>query len=195
MTSRILGTPAQPAPAGNAAPAAAPRDDQWAYAHLLATRFDDLLLGEFDSAAHAHAHHLFHFDEGGSDAFTGGIFNRNLAAKLASRPIRAAAVKDWFKATGVEPRKHLFAALNVHPSTLSRAKADTALDPAVTERVLRHSDLLVRAAEVFGTEGKAWMTKPHDQLDGKSPLEYSSNEFGADKVRAMLIAIEYGGVV
>jgi len=32
-------------------------------------------------------------------------------------------------------------------------------------------------------------------LEGKTPMEFAGNEFGGAKVRAMLNAIEYGGVV
>lgn len=121
--------------------------------------------------------------------------NRDVAALLASQPVPVEAIEEWFVATGMERRKDMFLALNVHPSTLSRAGANKAMDASVTERMLRHSDLLVRAAEVFGEDGKTWMTKPHDLLDGKTPMEFASNEFGGAKVRAMLNAIEYGGVV
>jgi uncharacterized protein (DUF2384 family) len=59
----------------------------------------------------------------------------------------------------------------------------------------RQSDLLVRAAEVFGDQGPTWMTKPHPLLDGKTPIEFAANEYGGEKVRAILTAIEHGGVV
>jgi uncharacterized protein (DUF2384 family) len=122
-------------------------------------------------------------------------FNIDLAATLAAQPITAEAIRKWFDATGLERRKDLFQALHVHPSTLSRAGPETEMDASVTERMLRHSDLLVRAAEVFGEDGKTWLTKPHDLLGGKTPMEFAGNEFGGAKVRAMLNAIEYGGVV
>ena len=100
-----------------------------------------------------------------------------------------------FTASGLERRKDLYSALHVSPSTLSRAGPETEMDPSVTERMLRHSDLLLRAAEVFGVDGKTWLTKPHELLGGKTPMEFAGNEFGAAKVRSMLNAIEYGGVV
>ena len=50
-------------------------------------------------------------------------------------------------------------------------------------------------AEVFGENGAAWMTAPHDLLGGKAPVQYATNEFGGAKVRQILNAIEYGGVV
>ncbi|MES2533870.1 MAG: antitoxin Xre/MbcA/ParS toxin-binding domain-containing protein [Pseudomonadota bacterium] len=121
--------------------------------------------------------------------------NRDAAAHWASRSLPAAALDEWFAASGLEKKKDLFIALQVSASTLSRAKADTTLDTAVTERMLRQSELFVRAAEVFGEDGATWMTTPHDLLDGKAPLAYATNEFGGAKVRQILNAIEYGGVV
>ena len=123
------------------------------------------------------------------------ILNRDAAAYWASRSLPATALNQWFAATGLEKKKDLFVALQVSPSTLSRAKSDTTLDAAVTERMLRQSELFVRAAEVFGQDGATWMTKPHDLLDVRAPMEYATNEFGGAKVRQMLNAIEYGGVV
>lgn len=80
-------------------------------------------------------------------------------------------------------------------STPSHASSDTKLDTAVTERTLLQRDLLLRAAEVFGSEGPMWMAKPHDLLSGKSPKEYATNKAGCSKVRQILNAAEYGGVV
>ena len=121
--------------------------------------------------------------------------NRDAAAYWASCSLPANALHEWFIATGLEKKKDLFIALQVSPSTLSRAKPETTLDAGVTERMLRQSELFVRAAEVFGEDGATWMTTPHDLLGGKAPVEYASNEFGGAKVRQILNAIEYGGVV
>ncbi|MBO9514315.1 MAG: DUF2384 domain-containing protein [Variovorax sp.] len=124
------------------------------------------------------------------------LFDRGQAAELAGHPVPARVIDEWFAASGLERRKDLQIALNLTPSMLSRkGGGDKELDPSVTERMLRHSDLLVRAAEVFGEDGPAWMTRPHPLLDGKTPLEFASNEFGAERVREILTAIEYGGAV
>lgn len=73
--------------------------------------------------------------------------------------------------------------------------SDTKPDPAVIERTPLQRDLFLRAAEVFGSEGSTWMTKPHDLLDDKSPMEYVTDEFCSAKVHQILNAVEYGGVV
>lgn len=121
--------------------------------------------------------------------------NRSAAAHYASWSIHAGALDDWFRASRLPRKKDLLIALCVNASTLSRTHPDKALEPGVTERLFRQSDLMVRAAEVFGDEGPTWMTKPHPRLEGKTPIEFATNEYGGEKVRAILNAIEYGGVV
>ncbi len=121
--------------------------------------------------------------------------DHDAAARYAVYGVHASAVEDWFKASGLPRKKDLFVSLRVTASTLSRARPDHELEPAVTERMFRQSDLMVRAAEVFGDEGPVWMTRPHSLLDGKTRAEYAANEYGGEKVRSILNAIQYGGVV
>lgn len=40
-----------------------------------------------------------------------------------------------------------------------------------------------------------WLQRPHPMLDGASPLQMAQTEAGAERVRDILIAIRYGGVV
>ena len=75
------------------------------------------------------------------------------------------------------------------------AKPSTQLDPAITDCTSLQRALFIHAAEVFGSEGNTWMTKPHDLLGGKSPKEYATNEAGCSHVRQILNAIKLGGVV
>jgi len=121
--------------------------------------------------------------------------NRGVAARYASWSVPARSLDEWFEASRLPRKKDLFTALCVNASTLSRMRPEAPLEPGVTERLLRQSDLLVRAAEVFGDQGSTWMTKPHPLLDGKTPIEFATNEYGGEKVRSILNAIEHGGVV
>lgn len=121
--------------------------------------------------------------------------NRGIAARYASWSVPARCLEEWFEASRLPRKKDLLTALCVNASTLSRTRPETPLEPSVTERLFRQSDLLVRAAEVFGDQGPAWMTKPHPLLEGKTPIEFATNEYGGEKVRAILNAIEHGGVV
>lgn len=55
-------------------------------------------------------------------------------------------------------------------------------------------DLLDLATQVFGAEAQVWLDKPHEQLDGQTPAALAARG-GSEKVRSMLNAIQYGGVV
>ncbi|SEB08673.1 antitoxin Xre/MbcA/ParS toxin-binding domain-containing protein [Variovorax sp. YR216] len=180
-----------PGPAGSAIVAVAAED---VAAHGQAAKFQRVFESAYGAEAQRRLWVVFSDDKGAGHAAL--LFDRGQAAELASHPVQARVIDEWFAASGLERRKDLQIALNLTPSMLSRkGSGDKDLDASVTERMLRHSDLLVRAAEVFGEDGPAWMTKPHPVLDGKTPLEFASNEFGAERVREILNAIEYGGVV
>lgn len=53
------------------------------------------------------------------------------------------------------------------------------------------------AEDTFETKEEAtqWLQRAHPQLEGESPLEMAQTEAGAERVRDILIAIRYGGVV
>lgn len=55
-------------------------------------------------------------------------------------------------------------------------------------------DLLDLAMQVFGAEAPAWLDKPHKLLDGQTPAAFAAWG-GSEKLRSMLNAIQYGGVV
>jgi len=116
------------------------------------------------------------------------------AAQVARRGLKAQVVEDWLAVSRL-PKKGFYDGLRLSPSTLSRKGRDQPLDAAVTERLVRQSDLMVRATEVFGEGAAAWMTKAHPLLGGLSPLDVASNEYGGTQVREILNAIHHGGVV
>jgi len=55
-------------------------------------------------------------------------------------------------------------------------------------------ELLDLAAQVFGSAAEAWLNKPNKLLDGQTPATLAAGG-GSEKVRSMLVAIQYGGVV
>jgi Icc-related predicted phosphoesterase len=55
-------------------------------------------------------------------------------------------------------------------------------------------DVLDLATQVFGAAAQAWLDKPHELLDGQTPVAFAAGG-GSDKVRSMLNAIQHGGVV
>lgn len=78
-----------------------------------------------------------------------------------------------------------------------RADKDLPLPRHSAEGVLRLLELKDLACETFESEEAAlrWLRRAHPLLEGESPLEAASTSFGSRRVRNMLIAIQYGGVV
>lgn len=88
--------------------------------------------------------------------------------------------------------------LDLDRSTANRRVAKGQLLPIHSaESVLRLLELGQMAADTFETEddASAWLRRPHPMLDGDSPLELAKTSFGAQRVKDILIAIRYGGVV
>lgn len=56
------------------------------------------------------------------------------------------------------------------------------------------ADLRTLAAQVFGAEAQAWLYKPHDLLEGRTPAELAAAG-ESERVRSLLNAIQHGGVV
>lgn len=84
-----------------------------------------------------------------------------------------------FRAFGVDMGSHLAWPWDPHGETGLRSPPQDVLDLAV---------------QVFGAEAQTWLDKPHQLLDGQTPAAFAAGG-GADKVRAMLSAIQHGGVV
>jgi uncharacterized protein (DUF2384 family) len=59
------------------------------------------------------------------------------------------------------------------------------------------SQLRCFAEEVFGSQQQAdtWLNKPHPLLDWATPIACANDEAGVERVRRILVAIKYGGVV
>jgi|AntAceMinimDraft_12_1070368.scaffolds.fasta_scaffold17662_4 putative toxin-antitoxin system antitoxin component (TIGR02293 family) len=88
--------------------------------------------------------------------------------------------------------------LELDRSTVSRMAAKNQILPThAAENVLRLLELDAIAAETFETESDAseWLRRPHPMLDGETPLAAAKTSFGSQRVKDMLLAIKYGGVV
>lgn len=120
------------------------------------------------------------------------------ASNLIRSGVRAGNAGDLVALLGLAKKEDLSGALNTNNVSLWRwAKLDKSLPGATVEQILRAMHLQIFAAEVFGSLDLArkWLHKPHPSLDGVSPMDFSDNEFGAQKVRGMLAGLKYGGVV
>ena len=88
--------------------------------------------------------------------------------------------------------------LDLDRGTVSRLAAkDQILPTHAAESVLRLLELDGMAAETFVTEAQAsaWLRRPHPMLDGETPLAAAKTSFGTQRVKDILLAIKYGGVV
>lgn len=74
---------------------------------------------------------------------------------------------------------------------------DQPLPTHSAESVLRLLELEEIANDTFDSEGAAldWLRRPHPMLDGESPLQAAKTSFGAQRVKDILLAVKYGGVV
>lgn len=82
-------------------------------------------------------------------------------------------------------------------TALRRATKDQPLPTHSAESVLRLLELDEIASDTFESEEAAsgWLRRPHPMLDGESPLQAARTSFGAQRVKDILLAIKYGGVV
>jgi putative toxin-antitoxin system antitoxin component (TIGR02293 family) len=88
--------------------------------------------------------------------------------------------------------------LGMDRATATRKVAkDEVLPTYAAESMLRVLELDAMARDVFETEDEAaaWLQQPHPMLDGETPLDCAKSGFGAERVKDILNAIKYGGVV
>lgn len=78
-----------------------------------------------------------------------------------------------------------------------RASRDLPLPRHAAEGVLRLLELEQMAVETFETEQESaeWLRTPHPMLENETPLEAAKSSFGGQRVKDILLAIKYGGVV
>jgi putative toxin-antitoxin system antitoxin component (TIGR02293 family) len=88
--------------------------------------------------------------------------------------------------------------LDLDRATVQRKVAkDEPLPTHAAESMLRLLELDRLAEEVLASpeEAAAWLSRAHPMLDGETPLECAKSAFGAQRVKDILVALKYGGVV
>lgn len=92
------------------------------------------------------------------------------------------------------PFEQLAAKLSISRSTLQRRKHAGRLSPEESNKVVRFSQLLEHATDVFGDieKARAWLKFPQHGLGGAVPLDYAETEIGAREVDNLLGRIDYG---
>ncbi len=119
------------------------------------------------------------------------------AAKAIHAGLRASIVNDIAEVLPVD-KASVLRAIGIDKATLGRRMLKGAeLDSGQAEAAFRTMELTTLATETFGTLDKAalWMKKPHPLLGGTSPLDYADSQYALAKVKSMLSAVRYGGVV
>lgn len=102
---------------------------------------------------------------------------RRVAESLAGGDKAKVAALEW----GVVPK-----------TTLERR--ETRLSLHESERTERVARLFVHARRALGTEAEAreFMTTPHPELDGRSPIDAAKTDLGTRRTEQLLNALEYG---
>ena len=102
---------------------------------------------------------------------------RHVAEWLAGDDKGKIASFEW----GVVPR-----------TTLERR--NTKLSLPASERTERIARLFVHARRTLGTaaEAREFLTTPHPELEGRTPIEASRTDLGTRRTERLLIALEYG---
>jgi putative toxin-antitoxin system antitoxin component (TIGR02293 family) len=124
-------------------------------------------------------------------------FNSEKAVSILRQGISSRAIEPLSDLFGVG--KGDFATyLDLDRTTaLRRANKDQALPMHAAEGVLRLLELEAMATDTFESDDAAhgWLRRQHPMLEGECPLEAAKTSFGTRRVKDMLIAIKYGGVV
>ena len=88
--------------------------------------------------------------------------------------------------------------LGMDRATANRKVAkDDVLPTYAAESMLRLLELDAMARDAFETdeEAAAWLRQSHPMLDGETPLDCAKSGFGTERVKDILNAVKYGGVV
>lgn len=124
-------------------------------------------------------------------------FSANAAQQIVKQGLKASAMLSIAEVSQLD-KKALYAFAGVDRTTIERkAKNKELLSDDATVKLLTATELIGEAADVFGLVGEAsrWLTTAHPVLDGDTPLQHARTPWGAARVRSMLVALKYGGVV
>lgn len=119
------------------------------------------------------------------------------AYKLVKQGISSKAVAPLGEFLGLG-KATIAAYLDLDRSTATRRAAKDQLLPThAAEGVVRFLELDQMACDTFESEAEAsrWLRQPHPMLDGETPLEAAKTGYGTQRVKDILLAIKYGGVV
>lgn len=84
-----------------------------------------------------------------------------------------------------------------HTTASRKVASDQPLPTHAAERVLRLLELQYQAEDTFESPAaaSAWLRRGHEMLEGETPLEWAQSWYGAQRVKELLVALKFGGVV
>jgi putative toxin-antitoxin system antitoxin component (TIGR02293 family) len=131
-----------------------------------------------------------HVEAPGSAVARSGAFAR---INLIRKGIPAQDFESTAEKVGLS-KKELAEKLGLSPRTLSSRK--DILSPEESEKTLRAQELFNEATEVFSSteEARVWLVSPAYGLNDQKPIDLLDTDLGAQQVRGLLSAIEYGNV-
>lgn len=118
-----------------------------------------------------------------------GKFEGEVKAKATAQALRTLA--ERLESNQIHAHSFCFQVVS-ESASFGRPETERWSDPQ------QHLEDLERmAVESFATRECAaqWLRNPHPMLDGATPLQIALTEAGAERVKAIMIGIKYGGVV
>lgn len=86
-------------------------------------------------------------------------------------------------------------AIHLSSSTFLRRKKEGRLQPDESDRLLRLSQVVARAIQLFEGDAVAagrWLNRPDRALGGSTPLKYAQTHVGAQEVEDLIGRLEEG---
>lgn len=130
-------------------------------------------------------------------AYTLGDMNESDRIKLIKAGF-SVDVADAAKLTFQMTNQELGELLSLSVATYERRRRDSKpLDSAASERLDRIATVALLAEDLFEDKQAAseWMSSPNAALGGRIPVMHCETAIGAQQVRRILHALEWGGVV
>lgn len=127
----------------------------------------------------------------GGKRLAGNLVSLALAAERGVPKVHAARLFDQLASTSPLPAGKLRAEL-IPDSSWKRA--GKTLGPQASQTVTRLEHILSFARNVWGNETDAmeWITRPHMELHGATPISILRTEAGGRAVEGILAALEFG---
>ncbi len=123
-------------------------------------------------------------------------FSVTMLWKLSERGIPTASLEPFGKFIGLS-KTDVADYVELDRTTIKRRlQAGGLLPRHSSENVLRLLEIESMVSETFGDANScAWLHKKHPMLDGITPIEAAKTSYGSQRVKDLLIATKYGGVL